>query len=292
MKSRKVRIMRKQVKRYGFPDTFAYETVVVLSSFMDRNGNVFRPLTYEQEDLLMPVIVNLNPKDIGFRIAVSNYYKNLRKKVEFQGVELEIGTDSQDQPLNIEDYLIWKMAVAHPYTGKTKEECENNKMLQFYITDPEAEDDLKSTELESETKAMVEFAKLVEDENKLDLVIRNVIIKYPEMGSLTELLALTSKKKQLKISELVKKDAKYFLEIVSDRDLQYKAEIMSMVEGSILVKEGNRFLNGSSNLGSLDGTIAWMKDPNNSSEYVVLQARLQEFGIPLKEFKKVAKATK
>jgi hypothetical protein len=84
----------------------------------------------------------------------------------------------------------------------------------------------------------------------------------------------------------------YFLEIVSDKDLQYKAEIMSMVEGSILVKEGNRFLNGSSNLGSLDGTIAWMKDPNNSSEYVVLQARLQEFGIPLKEFKKVAKASK
>jgi hypothetical protein len=240
----------------------------------------------------MPVIVNLNPKDIGFRIAVSNYYKNLRKKIEFQGAELEIGEDSQGQPLNIEDYLIWKMALAHPYTGKTKEECENNKMLQFYITDPEAEDEVKSSELESETKAMVEFAKLVEDENKLDLVIRNVIIKYPEMGSLTELLALTSKKKQLKISELVKKDAVYFLEIVSDKDLQYKAEIMSMVEGSILVKEGNRFLNGSSNLGSLDGTIAWMKDPNNSSEYVVLQARLQEFGIPLKEFKKVAKASK
>jgi hypothetical protein len=35
-----------------------------------------------------------------------------------------------------------------------------------------------------------------------------------------------------------------------------------------------------------------MKDPNNSSEYVVLQARLQEFGIPLKEFKKQPKAGK
>jgi len=192
-------------------------------------------------------------------------------------------------PLNTEEYLLYKMATAHPYTGKTKEDCENNRMLQFYIVDPEAEDEVKSNELESETKAMVEFAKLVEDDNKLDLVLRNVIIKYPETGSLTELLALPSKKKQLKISELLKKDAMYFLEIVSDKDLQYKAEIMSMVEGGILVKEGNRFLNGSSNLGSLDGTIAWMKDPNNSSEYVVLQARLQEFGIPLKEYKTKAK---
>lgn len=285
MKSRKVKLMRKEVKRYGFPETFAHETVVVLSSFMDRNGNVFRPLAYQEEDKIMPAIVNLNPSDPGFRIAVTNFYKNLRKKVEFQGAELEIGLDNNEMPLNTEEYLLYKMATAHPYTGKTKEDCENNRMLQFYIVDPEAEDEVKSNELESETKAMVEFAKLVEDDNKLDLVLRNVIIKYPETGSLTELLALPSKKKQLKISELLKKDAMYFLEIVSDKDLQYKAEIMSMVEGGILVKEGNRFLNGSSNLGSLDGTIAWMKDPNNSSEYVVLQARLQEFGIPLKEYK-------
>ena len=285
MKSRKVKLMRKEVKRYGFPETFAHETVVVLSSFMDRNGNVFRPLAYQEEDKIMPAIVNLNPSDPGFRIAVTNFYKNLRKKVEFQGAELEIGLDNNEMPLNTEEYLLYKMAVAHPYTGKTKEDCHNNRMLQFYIVDPEAEDEVKSNELESETKAMVEFAKLVEDDNKLDLVLRNVIIKYPETGSLTELLALPSKKKQLKISELLKKDAMYFLEIVSDKDLQYKAEIMSMVEGGILVKEGNRFLNGSSNLGSLDGTIAWMKDPNNSSEYVVLQARLQEFGIPLKEYK-------
>jgi len=289
MKSRKVKLMRKEVKRYGFPETFAHETVVVLSSFMDRNGNVFRPLAYQEEDKIMPAIVNLNPSDPGFRIAVTNFYKNLRKKVEFQGAELEIGLDNNEMPLNTEEYLLYKMATAHPYTGKTKEDCHNNRMLQFYIVDPEAEDEVKSTELESETKAMVEFAKLVEDDNKLDLVLRNVIIKYPETGSLTELLALPSKKKQLKISELLKKDAKYFLEIVSDKDLQYKAEIMSMVEGGILVKEGNRFLNGSSNLGSLDGTIAWMKDPNNSSEYVVLQARLQEFGIPLKEYKTKAK---
>jgi len=79
MKSRKVKLMRKEVKRYGFPETFAHETVVVLSSFMDRNGNVFRPLAYQEEDKIMPAIVNLNPSDPGFRIAVTNFYKNLRK---------------------------------------------------------------------------------------------------------------------------------------------------------------------------------------------------------------------
>ncbi len=284
--SRKIRIMRKEVKRYGMPETFAHEKVVNLSSFMDKNGNVFRPLTYEEEDLIMPAIVNLNPKDPGFRIAVTSFYKNLRAKIEFEGKELEIGLDQFNYPLNVEDYLLHRMCIKHPWYAKSKDECFSNTKLQFYIVDLQAEDEEKSANLEHEVKASVEFAKLIEDDTKLDLVVRNMIIKYPEIGSLTELLDLKPKLKQLKVNELVKRDPEYFIQIVTDKDLTYKAEIMSMIEAGILIKEGNRYLNGSTNLGTLDGTIAWMKDANNSQEYVTLQARLQEFGLPLIEYPK------
>ncbi len=267
-------------------DTLSHERIVVLSSFPDRSGNVFRPLTYKEEDAWMPQILSMESKDIAFRKAVTEYYKNLRKKIQFEGVELEVGLDDAGNPYNLEDYILFKLCVGHPKTGKTKEEAFGNKLLDFYVEDPEAEDEANSNILEVETKAMVEFAKLVEDENKLDLVLRNVIIKYPEIGSLTELLALKANKKQLKIGELIKRDAAYFLSIVNDKDLTFKAEIVSMVEAGILVKEGNRYLNGSSNLGDLNGTIAFFKDNNNSMEYVTLQARLSEFGVPLKEYSK------
>jgi hypothetical protein len=284
--NKKVRIMRKEIKRHGMSDTLSHERIVVLSSFPDRSGNVFRPLTYKEEDAWMPQILSMESKDIAFRKAVTEYYKNLRKKIQFEGVELEVGLDDAGNPYNLEDYILFKLCVGHPKTGKTKEEAFGNKLLDFYVEDPEAEDEANSNILEVETKAMVEFAKLVEDENKLDLVLRNVIIKYPEIGSLTELLALKANKKQLKIGELIKRDAAYFLSIVNDKDLTFKAEIVSMVEAGILVKEGNRYLNGSSNLGDLNGTIAFFKDNNNSMEYVTLQARLSEFGVPLKEYSK------
>jgi hypothetical protein len=284
--NKKVRIMRKEIKRHGMSDTLSHERIVVLSSFPDKSGNVFRPLTYQEEDKWMPNILSMENKDIAFRKTVTEYYKNLRKKIQFEGVELEIGLDDAGNPYNLEDYIIFKLCVGHPKTGKTKEETFGNKLLDFYIEDPEAEDEVNFNILEFETKAMIEFGKLVEDDNKLDLVLRNIIIKYPEIGSLTELLSLKADKKKLKIGELIKKDAAYFLTIVNDKDLSYKAEIISMVEAGILVKEGNRYLNGSSNLGDLNGTIAFFKDANNSMEYVTLQARLSEFGVPLKEYSK------
>lgn len=290
--NKKVRIMRKEIKRWGMPLSISNERMVTLSSYPDKNGNVFRPLSYKEEDKWMSEIVSIEPTDLGFRKAVTHYYKEMRKRILYDGVELEVGLDEGGNPYNLEDFLYFRLCQSHPSTGKTKEEVLGNKMLDFYIEDKDHEDEKNANILELETKAMVEFAKLVEDDNEIDLVLRNMIIKYPEIGSLTELLELKQNKKQLKIGELIKKDPKYFLEIVNDKDIKYKAEIVSMVEASILIKEGNRYLNGSVNLGDLNGTIAFMKDANNSMEYVTLQARLSEFGTPLKEYPKKEKKVK
>ena len=205
--NKKIKIMRKEIKRHGMSDTLSHERIVVLSSFPDKSGNVFRPLTYKEEDAWMPQILSMESKDIAFRKAVTDYYKNLRKKIQFEGVELEIGIDEAGNPYNLEDYILYKLCLGHPKTGKTKEETFGNKLLDFYIEDPEAEDVANYSILENETKAMIEFGKLAEDENKLDLVLRNIIIKYPETGSLTEILALKPEKKKLKVGELIKKDS-------------------------------------------------------------------------------------
>lgn len=284
--NKKVRIMRKEIKRWGWNDTLSHERMVTLSSFPDKSGNVFRPLSYKEEDMWMPEILSVEAKDLGFRKAVTNYYKEMRKRIQFEGAEIEIGLDDAGNPYNLEDFLFYRLCLGHPNTGKNKDEVYSNRFLDFYIEDKDAEDEKSAGILEIETKAMVEFAKMVEDESRVDLVLRNIIIKYPEAGSLTELLALKPNKKQLKIGELIKKDPNYFLAIVNDKDITYKAEIVSMVEAGILVKEGNRYLNGSSNLGDLNGTIAFFKDANNSLEYVTLQARLSEFGTPIKEYPK------
>lgn len=281
MTSRKIKLKRKEIIRHGFPQEFKEDKICNLGSYLDKNGNPSRPLTFDEEDKYLEDIVDLKASDPGFRKAVTTYYKNVTIKVGFLGVELEAGVDEHGNPLNLEDWIKYKIAKGHPWMAKDKKECESIEHYQFYFEDPEADKIVKGAKLEFTTKAFVEFAQVTEDDEKMDWVLRTVLGKFPDLGSLTELIALKQKDKKLKLAEVVDKDPQYFLEVVSDRDLMYKAEIASMTEAGVLNKEGNKYLNGSENLGSLDGVIAWMKDANNSVEYAILKARLDEMGTPL-----------
>jgi hypothetical protein len=280
--SRKIRLMRKETVRYGLPRTIANEKVLNLGSFIDKNGNVFRPLSFEEENKYMPQIVNVQPNDPAFRQIVTNKYKELRVKIGSEGEELEIGIDEYGNPINVEHYLIYKLAINHPWFAKNKELLNANEHYQFYILDPEAEDEVKGKSIETLTQAYVEFAKIKEEETKLDTVLRNLIVKYPEVGAISEIVKYKIDKKARLIGNIIEKDPSYFLEIVSDSDISYKAEIASMVEAGVIIKEGKRYINGTESLGTLDSTIAWMKDPNNAESYAILQARLSEFGTPVK----------
>ena len=280
MISRKIKLKRKEIVRFGLPPELKDEKICNLGGYNDSNGNPSRPFTYEEEDKWMPEIVGLKVTDPGFRSAVTHWYKNLTIKIKPEGVNLEIGLDSAGNPVNIEDYLKYQFAKQHPWTAKTKEELGADH-LQFYFEDPESENIAKGAKLEVTSKAYVEFAKLDEDEDKMDWVLRTVISKFTDLGSLSELTKLSIDKKKLKIAEVIQKDPSYFLEVMNDKDLIYKAEIASMVEAGVLMKEGNKYLNGTENLGSLEGTIAFLKDGNNSQDYAILKARLDQFGSPL-----------
>jgi hypothetical protein len=289
MTSRKIKLKRKEIIRFGVPEEFKQDKICILGSYNDRNGNVARPLTYAEEDKWMGELVGLKPTDVGFRQAVGNWYKNVRIKVTPIGVEFEIGQDEGGNPLNLEEWILYKFSKGHPWMAKNEQECKGAEHLQFWFEDLEADSINKSQKLELTTKAHVELAQLTEDVEKMDWVIRTVIGKYPKLGSLSELIKLTPDKKKLKIGEVILEDPAYFIEVMSDKDLMYKAEIASMVESGVLTKEGNKYLNGTENLGSLEGTIAWMKDANNGVEYAILKARLEEFGTPIATKPKVKK---
>lgn len=290
--NRKIKLKRKEIIRYGLPAELKSEKICILGSYGDKNGNTARPLTFEEEDTWMGELVGLKPADPSFRAAVTNWYKNLRIKVPSEGVELEIGEDNQGRPLNLEDWVKYKFAKNHPWMAESKKEAEGAEHLQFYFEDPEAENAVKGAKLELVTKAYVEYAKLDSDEDKMDWILRGSVIKYPELGAIADLTKLEPEKKKLKIAYIIEKDPQYFINIVSDKDLLYKAEIASMVEAGVITKEGNKYINGTENLGSLESAIAWMKDGNNSAEYAILKARLDQFGSSIVAKPKVSKKDK
>lgn len=279
--SRKVRLVRKEAVRYGLPKNLAAERVLNIGSSLDRNGNPVRGLTHQEEDKLLPSVVSLQASDPGFRTAVTMLYKNVRIPLDSAGKELEIGEDDFGNPLNIEDFIKYKVAIKHPWFAKSEAEAYSNEYLQFWVVDPEVEKTQESDKLQHSKRAFVEFAKVSEDAERMDWILRTVIGKYTDIGSIADIVKMKSKDKELVLSRIVKEDPEYFLSIVEDKDLIYKAEIASFVEAGVLILEGKKYINGTETLGSLDSTIAWMKDPNNAESYEILKARLSEFGQPI-----------
>src|SRR6478609_4651133 len=221
MSSRKIKLKRKEIIRYGLPQELKDEKICNLGSYNDKNGNVARPLTYAEEDKWMGEIVGLKATDPLFRQAVGHWYKNLTLKVKPEGTELETGEDEGGNPLNLEDWIKFKFAKGHPWMAASEKECKGVEHLQFWFEDGEADKMAKGAKLDLSTKAYVEFAQLNEDIEKMDWVLRTVVSKFPELGSLSELIKLKEKDKKLKIGEVIQKDPEYFLEVMSDKDLIY-----------------------------------------------------------------------
>ncbi len=282
MTSRKVTVKRKEFKRYGVPETIANDKVTNLGSVMDKYGNTLRPFTYEEEDKWMGDVVNVKVTDPGFRQAVTNWYKNMRKKIPLGGETLEIGLDASGNPYSVEDYAYYKLLLKHPYYAESENGANADELKEFFIVDPLAELEKENEEVDAISKAYVELTKILEDETKMECVLRTLSVEYPELGSVGEIAALKPEIKKAKLNQALNKNPKKFMQVAGDPDLMYKAQIASMVSAGILIQEGQKYIDRTTSLGTLNSTIAWMKDPNNLSDYTILLTRLEEFGAPIK----------
>jgi len=213
--------------------------------------------------------------------------------VPYEGKELNITLDENDEPENLEDYLKYLFIKVHPKVAESKTVADMDQFKEYYIEDQALELSKKTKKLKSKTNATIKFAELISDEVKLDWVARQLTTKYAkELGSITVLTNLKSDEKELKVAEIFEKDPEYFMEVVSDPDLIFKAQIASMVESQILQKIGNEYVYGSEPLGNVEATIAYMKNPNNSEAYTIMLAKLNSMGVGFKQKEKEVKKPK
>lgn len=288
--TKKIKIQRKEVRRYGVHLTLMQDRVATIGSYLTKTGAVGTGLTFDEIKKVMPGVIAMEPTDSKFRSEVDKYFNNMMIPVPYEGRELEIGIDEETQlPINIVDWLRYKFILGHPNVSLSKKEAETSQTKTYYLEDEEADSEKQSQDIIFETKATIEFAKLIEDVVKFDWVLRELSYKYPEIGSISKLTSLSKDKKNIALSLAMKKSYKNFLDIVNDEDIKYKAEIASFVEAKIVDKVGNQFIYGSEPIGELNHFIAYLKNPNNSETYATMLAKLRNLDLGLKEYIKEAK---
>lgn len=290
---KKIKIQRKEIRRYGVHISLTQERSATIGGYLLKSGAIGTGLTFEEMKKWMPGILGVEHTDPKFRAEVNKYFNNILIPIPYEGKELNVEVDENGEPENLEDYLKYKFVLQHPKVADSKAIADVDQYKEYYIEDQVLELSKKTKKLRSKTDATIKFAELISDEVKLDWVARELTTKYPkELGTITVLTSLPKEEKELKVSEVFEKDPEYFMSVVSDPDLLFKAQIASMVESQVLQKVGNEYVYGSEPLGNLDGAIAYLKNPNNSEAYTIMLAKLNSMGVGFKhkENKKPEKA--
>jgi hypothetical protein len=268
--SKKVFIRRKDIDGH-LPKQVRAEATMKLSSIYV-NRQPLHGFSAEDNKKYLDGILDVTPEHVDWPKHVKQFYADLTIPVGFTGVELEVGLDGSNTPINIMDYIKYNFALKHPHVALTKEEMDGNFNKRFYIQDLGREDKVKNNEIKLKKDADKAFIKLSSSLPNMKRVLRLMASSNPDR--------MTEEQVENSLYELKNKNPKKFLRIATDKNLELKAEIDEMVSAGVLRKIGNQVIFIDEVLGeTIDDTVVYLKDKKNSGKLTVLRAKLKELAL-------------
>jgi hypothetical protein len=268
------------------PQEIKDQAVLKLSSGITSSGIPLKGISIEEEEKFLPSIVGVPPTHPEFANKVNTWYNNLSKPVTKEGLRLNISTsENSGMPEVPIDYLVYRRALVDKRVANSKQQLLSDQFYTFFINDEEEEKDKKIKSLKEKETAQKEYFKVKENEALVDWVLQ--VFAQREGEKTSKYSSLSKEDKDLVLDKMVTTYPKAFVALATDKDLELKAEILSMVDYAVLTKSGNRFINGTEPLGdSLDEAVAYFKSAKNQTEYVKLKAKLEALGYKVKKTKK------
>lgn len=240
-------------------------------------------LSFSEQDLLMPRILDLPKEDRGFRPAIREYFLNICTHVPYEkGRELEIGLEKdnaapvseENLPINLTDFIRWRHARKHPWVAASRKEAEGNILVQFYIFDEE------ETEMEN-----VQLLNTRDEASALYLAMKDEVHKMDQMLTLlgqdprnfTGLNAMALKRDALRT--VVEKESEIFLKAHKQTHFEEKYLLTTMVNTGVLRRVGERYIDAETVevIGNnLEEAVYFLKDETKSDTINLLKVRMQE----------------
>lgn len=250
-------------------------------------------LTFEEIDLLMPLVIDIPKDDRTFRAGVTDFFASLATDIPYgTGKELEIGLSiSNDQPvtycekkdngqvvtnlpINLNEYIRYRHAIRHPYVVMSKEEAKGNQLVQFYIFDPETV--VKSTAEVTTTrdKAITLYLSLKEDMKKVDMMLTLMKVD-PRMFSGKN--AAAEKLEELRaLADIKPKD---FVDQHTEKHFEERYTLHTLLNTGICKEIGKRIADvetGAILGNNEEEAIYWILDKTNSQTLSLMKTRMQE----------------
>ena len=268
--SKKVFLRRKALLGH-LPEAVRAEATTKLSSIYV-NRQPLKPFSSEEEKKYLEGILDVNPDHMEWPKHSKIFWAEMTIPVGFTGVELEIGLDTENNPINIMDYIKYRFALAHPHVAITKEEMNADFSKRFYIQDFARADKEKNNQIQLNKDADKEFIKLSTSPKNMVRVLRLMSNTNPDK--------MTAEQIENSLYGLKNSEPKKFLRIATDKNLELKSEIEEMVSTGVLRKVGNQIIFIDEIIGdTLENAVVHLKDKKNSGKLTILRAKLKELAL-------------
>lgn len=265
-------------------DYFSHASRSIGGAFAKGSNRPVTGLTIGEENLLLPLVLNIPKEDRDFRQKATDYFHDITTRVKGgDGTPLEIGLeygddvdlssngkDLENPPLNVADYLAWKHAQVHPEVAESEEAGRGNMLKSYFIHDPNAVTTGKVSASDTKDKALEAYLAVKKDNNKVDMYLTLLGVNHYAMSQGEKALKLreyADKKPAMfnKVHEDKNKDVSYFI----DQCVNYK--VMKVIGTRILIAESMEDI-GRDKMSA----ILYLKDSKNSKTVVTLKAQLKD----------------
>lgn len=241
-------------------------------------------LSFEEQNLLLPEILGMEPTDKDFRKTVIKFYDEFITQVPKDGIKLQISLRDDNAelsrtnlPINPIDYVKYRHIIEHPEVAGDAYEAARIYGKKFYIVDPDrvTADAVSINTLED--KAMAVYFQFKEDKIKTDQILTMLGVNVRNMTLNDRTLKLKSfAVKDSKLSEFEQKEAfSGFIKIAQDKDLEYKYLVQELIGMQYLRRAGNNILYAESGkvLGEdMEDAVLQLKNAKNSRELNLMRA--------------------
>lgn len=263
-------------------DFYSMSKVSVGAYFINRSADrIASGLSFKEEDILMPYLLDIPADDRDFRKKVREFFAEIDTKVEaVRGTVLETGLESDNtkpiskdnMPIEIIDFVRWRHCLGHPFMAQNQEEAESNPIKQYYIFDPATIQDKKSAKRKNDDTALQLYLQIKEDENKLDMVLTMMgvdVRSFPKKEGIV--------KKQEELYKFATTKPMELISVASNEKLEQKSWLKKMVNCGILKLIGSKYLNDGKVIGNTEEeAIFFLQDDDNTDIVSVLKAKTQE----------------
>lgn len=262
------------------------------SEFDKSNGmtsrDLIRGLDPLQERVFLPKLIGISANHHDFADRAKDYWSDFTIIPTVKGLKLNIATNEQeidgevvDVPVNLDDYMIYKFAMASSKVAKGAE-LDNLSFYDFYLEDLTEVKAKQEKDFDAKKRATIDFAKLVskfdDNESKINWLLE--LTKEPGVFFTDN---ISKADKEMQLYDLAEKRPVLFNSLLSDKDIEIKAFISKALTYLVLTKEGNDYFYMDENLGSEKAAIAWFTKPEKSGSVAAIKSKVEHLSQTTKQ---------